>query len=135
MMVSCASATLHGSEIAVICIVDDDAWARSGLEDLILSLGYCARSFESVERFVDSEVVAQTTCVITDLHMPGMDGLALQSRLRSEGRTIPVIFVTAYPSEAHRTRAFAEGAIGFLTKPCDEHSLVNCLRRAVPAIH
>src|SRR3954462_5119243 len=104
-------------EISVICIVDDDAWARSGLEDLVLSLGYDARSFESAEQFVDSEFIPQTTCVITDLHMPGLSGLDLQARLRSEGHKIPVIFVPAYPNDAHRARAFAEGAVGFLTKP------------------
>jgi FixJ family two-component response regulator len=117
----------------VICIVDDDAWARSGLEDLVLSLGYDARSFESAEQFVESEFIRQTACVITDLHMPGLSGLDLQARLRSEGHKIPVIFVTAYPNDAHRTRAFAEGAVGFLTKPYDERSLVDCIQRAIAA--
>jgi FixJ family two-component response regulator len=117
----------------VICIVDDDVWARSGLEDLIGSLGYPARGFESAEEFVNSDILPQTICVITDLHMPGLNGLELQTLLRSRGHAIPIIFVTAYPSEAYRARAMAEGAVGFLAKPCPEGLLVDCLRRAIAA--
>lgn len=114
----------------MICIVDDDNWARSGLEDLLVSLGYETRTFESAEQFVDSGAVHQATCLITDLHMPGLNGLELQSVLRREGHLIPIIFVTAYPNETHRARAFQEGAFCFLTKPYDEESLVDCLTRA-----
>jgi FixJ family two-component response regulator len=115
----------------VICIIDDDVWARSGLEDLISSLGYRARSFKSAEEFVNSGVLPQAKCVITDLHMPGLNGLELQTLLRSRGHNVPIIFVTAYPSEAYRARALAEGAVGFLAKPCPEGSLIDCLQRAI----
>lgn len=115
----------------MISIVDDDAWARSGLADLILSLGYEVRAFESAEQFIQSESIKDTKCLITDLHMPGLSGLDLQSFLRSKGHSTPIIFVTAYPSDKHRQQALAEGAAGFLTKPYDERSLVACLTRAV----
>ena len=69
----------------MISIVDDDAWARSGLADLILSLGYEVRSFESAEQFIQSDSIKDTACLITDLHMPGISGLDLQSFLRREG--------------------------------------------------
>jgi len=114
----------------VICIVDDDSWARSGLEDLLLSLGYKARTFASAELFLASGAVQDATCVITDLHMPGLNGLDLQRELRREGHRIPIIFVTAYPNEAHRARALEEGALGFLSKPFDERALVDCLNLA-----
>lgn len=114
----------------VISIVDDDAWARSGLADLILSLGYEVRSFESAEQFIQSDSVNDTACLITDLNMPGLSGLDLQSHLRRQGYRTPVIFVTAYPSDKHREQALADGAIGFLTKPYDEKSLAACLTRA-----
>jgi FixJ family two-component response regulator len=115
----------------VITIVDDDAWARSGLADLILSLGYEVRAFESAEQFIQSGSIKDTACVITDLHMPGLSGLDLQSHLRSKGHRTPVIFVTAYPNDKHRQQALAEGAIGFLSKPYDERSLVACLTQAI----
>ena len=121
------------TDLPVICIVDDDCWARSGLEDLILSLGYKARSFASAEQFVESGAVAHAKCLITDLHMPGVNGLDLQSRLRREGHRIPIIFVTAYPNETHRTRALGDGALAFLAKPYDEQSLVDCIKLAIAA--
>src|ERR1044071_1488443 len=115
----------------VISIVDDDAWARSGLADLILSLGYEVRAFESAEQFIQSDSIKDTACLITDLHMPGISGIDPQSFLRSKGHNTPIIFVTAYPNEKHRQQALAEGAAGFLTKPYDERSLVACLTRAM----
>lgn len=119
------------ANIPVISIVDDDAWARSGLEDLILSLGYKTLTFESAEQFIQSGDIDQTACLITDLQMPGWSGLELQSHLRREGYRIPIIFVTAFPTEQHRARALEDGAIGFLNKPFDAQSLVDCLAHAV----
>jgi FixJ family two-component response regulator len=119
------------TESAVISIVDDDAFARRGLGDLILSLGYRARTFVSAEEFLQSGRIDETSCLITDLHMPGLSGLDLLSRLRREGRRIPVILVTDDRSESHRARALAEGAIGFLFKPFVEQSLIDCLATAI----
>jgi FixJ family two-component response regulator len=119
------------ANIPVVSIVDDDAWARDGLEDLILSLGYKTLTFESAEQFVQSGDIKQTTCLITDLQMPGWSGLELQSHLRREGYRTPIIFITAFPTEQHRARALEEGAIGFLNKPFDEQSLIDCLAHAV----
>src|SRR4051794_18349069 len=118
-------------EPAVISIVDDDSWARSGLTDLVLSLGYEVRSFESAEQFIDSGGITETRCLITDLNMPGLSGLDLQDHLRSRDHRTPVIFVTAYPTDKYREQALAAGAIGFLNKPFDEKSLVACLACAM----
>jgi len=114
-----------------ISIVDDDAWARRGLGDLIQSLGYETRLFASAEQFVESGSIEDTSCLITDLWMPGLSGLQLQSRLRNEGHHIPLIVMTAYPTESHRAQAFAGGATCFLSKPLDEESLVACLDHAL----
>lgn len=119
-------------ELPLVCIVDDDKWARGGLQDLVASLGYESSCFESAEQFIESGAVRSAKCLITDLHMPGLSGLDLQSWLRSKGYRVPIIIVTAYPNEKHRARAFEEGALGFLTKPCDERSLVDCIKLAIP---
>jgi len=111
--------------------VDDDAWARRGLGDLIQSLGYETRLFASAEQFVESGSIEDTSCLITDLWMPGLSGLQLQSRLRDEGHRIPLIFMTASPTESHRAQAIARGATCFLSKPLDEDSLVACLTHAL----
>jgi FixJ family two-component response regulator len=120
------------ANIPVISIVDDDAWSRNGLADLVLSLGYRALTFESAEHFVESGNITDTACLITDLRMPGLNGLELQSHLRRAGHRVPIIFITTYPNGEQRARALEEGAIGFLEKPCDEQALVACLARALP---
>jgi FixJ family two-component response regulator len=121
---------LEPFEVIVICIVDDDSWSRSGLEDLLLSFGYRTRTFASAQLFLDSGAVHHAACLITDLHMPGLNGLDLQRALQREGHHIPVIFVTGYPDEEHRARAFEAGALCFLTKPVDQQALLNCLAAA-----
>jgi tungstate transport system substrate-binding protein len=121
------------STAPLISIVDDDALARDGIRELVESLGYKTTTFESAEHFLKSGMLAETTCLITDLQMPGLSGLELQEALRSQGYHTPVILITGYPNEKHRTRALDNGAVGFLSKPFDEESLIKCLTAAVMA--
>src|SRR5215468_701309 len=114
-----------------ISIIDDDQFAREATGDLVQSLGYEVLTFESAEGFLESGRLAETSCLITDLHMPGLSGLDLQSRLIAEGQRIPVIFVT--PEERFRRRAMNAGAVGFLSKPFDEESLISSLETALRA--
>ena len=116
-----------------ISIIDDDQTVREATGDLVQSLGYDVVTFESAERFLESGRLAETSCLITDLHMPGLSGLELQSRLIAEGQRIPVIFVTAFPEERFRRRAMNAGAVGFLSKPFDEGSLIRSLETALQA--
>ena len=69
--------------------------------------------------------------MITDLQMPGLSGLDLQSRVIVDGQYIPVIFVTAFPGERFRRDAMNAGAVGFLSKPFDENALITCLETAL----
>jgi FixJ family two-component response regulator len=71
------------------------------------------------------------TIPVLDVQMPGMDGLRLQSHLTSTGRTIPIVFVTAYSDESARERALQSGAICFLTKPFSETELLRGLNSAI----
>ena len=119
------------SETPSISIVDDDELARDGIGALVESLGYNVVTFTSAEHYLRSDVIAETTCLITDMQMPGLSGLELQEALRSQGYQTPVIVITAYPDEKHRTRAFANGAVGFLSKPFDEKSLIECLATTI----
>jgi len=121
------------SKAPLISIVDDDALARDGTRELVESLGYRTTTFESAEDFLRSSTVADTACLITDLQMPGLSGLELQEALRSQGCHTPVILITAFPNEKHRTRALDNGAVGFLSKPFDEASLIECLTAAITA--
>jgi FixJ family two-component response regulator len=119
------------SENALISIIDDDTLARYGIVALVESLGYKAASFSSAEHFLASDAIAETTCLITDLRMPGLSGLELQEALRSQGHRTPVILMTAYPNESRRNRAIDGGAVGFLSKPFDDASLIECLAAAI----
>src|SRR5215813_6286473 len=119
------------SEAPLIAIVDDDELARDGIRDLVESLGCAAVTFSSAERFLQSAVIAQATCLITDLQLPGQSGLELQEALRGRGYQMPVILVTAYPNDKHRTRALNNGAVDFLSKPFDERWLMECLTDAM----
>jgi FixJ family two-component response regulator len=87
--------------------------------------------YPSAEAFLQSPQQHHTSCVIADIRMPGMSGIELQLRLRSEGSRVPFVFVTAVPEESVRASALEGGAICFLTKPFDEDSLVACLGKAL----
>ena len=115
----------------LISIVDDDALARDGIRELVESLGYKAIAFASAQHFLASRVLAETTCLITDVQMPGLNGLELQEALQSQGHQTPVIVITAYPNERYRTRALENGAVGYLSKPFDDESLIECLSAAI----
>ena len=119
------------SKAPLISIVDDDALARDGIRELVESLGYNATTFESAEHFLRSSKLAETTCLITDVQMPGLNGIELQEALRSQGYRTPVILITGYPNEKHKTRALNAGAIGFLSKPFHEQSLIKFLNVAI----
>ena len=114
-----------------ISIIDDDVWAREGIKDLIASLGYRTLTFASAEEFLASGCVETTTCIISDLQMPGMSGLDLQQQIANRQPKPSVILVTAYPDDKSRARALNAGAHGFLIKPFDEKSLMQCLTAAV----
>ena len=119
------------SEIPLISIIDDDWLAREGICELVDSLGYKGVTFESANHFLQSGQILETTCLITDLQMPGLNGLELQEALRSRGYQTPVIVITGYPNEKYRSRAFANGAVGFLSKPFNEQCLIECLNAAI----
>ena len=115
---------MTGSKVPLISIVDDDEPARDGIAVLVESLGYNVITFTSAKHFLGSDVIAETTCLITDMQMPGLSGLELQEALQSQGHQTPVIVITGFPNEKHQTRALKNGAIGYLSKPFEEQTEV-----------
>jgi FixJ family two-component response regulator len=110
---------------------DDDPLVRGGIGDLVTSLGYRCLTFASSEEFLESCQVSNTVCLITDLHMPGLNGLDLQQHLQQTGYCTPVIFVTAFPDG--RERALKAGAVAYLSKPFEESSLISAVGSALRA--
>jgi FixJ family two-component response regulator len=114
-------------DVPVISIIDDDASVRVATNRLVRSLGYVAHTFASGDEFLRSPQLTITSCVIADIHMPGMSGIELQSRLLAQGHRLPIIFITAFPDESIRARAMDAGAICFLSKPFDGATLIKYL--------
>ena len=118
-------------QVPVISIIDDDASVRLATNRLVRSLGYITHAFASADEFLRSPQVNATSCVIADIHMPGMDGVQLQRHLRAQGSRLPIIFITAFPDESIRARALEGGAVCFLAKPFDATTLIKCLDDAL----
>jgi FixJ family two-component response regulator len=117
----------------LISIIDDDPSVRQATQSLVRSLGYAAEVFSSAEEYLQAGRVGDSSCVITDLHMPGMSGTDLQDLLIADGHQIPIIFVTAYFEERTLARVMDSGAVGFLRKPFADERLVECIDRALAA--
>ena len=111
----------------MISIIDDDESIRLATESLIRSLGFVAFTFESAEDFLRSPQVEVTSCLISDIQMPGMTGIELQDHLIAHGYRIPIIFITAFPEERIRKRAQDAGAVGFFSKPFDCLAMIKSL--------
>lgn len=119
------------SQDVMISVVDDDEFVREATKELLRSLGYAAAAFASAEDFLQSEQLSTTACLISDVQMPGLSGIDLQRRLIADGHRMPIIFITAFPDDRTRARALGAGAVGFLTKPYREESLIECLGQAL----
>jgi len=115
----------------LISIVDDDESVREAVAGLMNWLGFEVQTFTSAVEFLASPRVADSSCVITDVQMPHMTGIELHKRLTELGHAIPTILITAYPSEAARERALADGAVCYLSKPFDKDALIECVRSAL----
>jgi FixJ family two-component response regulator len=115
----------------IVSIVDDDESVREATKGLVRSLGYSAVAFSSAEEFLNSDSLNDTSCLITDVQMPGISGVELQHTLIEQGHNLPIIFVTAYPEDRIRTRVLAAGAIDFLSKPFSDDELIGSIGAAL----
>jgi FixJ family two-component response regulator len=115
----------------LVSVVEDDQFFRDSMRRLMRSMGYSVESFPSAAEFLASPSLAETNCLIADVHMPVMTGIELYQRLVDAKRSIPTILVTAYPNDADRARAMNDGIICYLRKPVDETYLKRCLHAAL----
>jgi len=115
----------------LVSVVDDDRYFRESMRRLLRSLDYAAEDFASAGDFLASPRLAETACLITDVHMPAMTGVELYRHLMDTGRAVPTVLVTAYPNDVDRARALNDGVVCYLRKPVDEQELKRCLRLAL----
>lgn len=111
--------------------MDDDLSIRDALTLLIESYGFDAVAFPAAEAFLADSRLDAVDCVVTDVQMPDMNGLALQAELARSAPRLPVIFVTSFPDPGTRERALAQGAVAYLGKPVDPTEFVRHLESAV----
>ena len=115
----------------VISIIDDDASVREAVQRFLRALGYVAHAFASADEFLRAPQVADNSCLIMDVKMPGMTGLELQRQLQIQGFQVPIIFITSVEDESIRTQALNSGAVSFLTKPFEIRTLIKHLEEAL----
>ncbi len=115
----------------LVSIVDDDVSVRRSTRRLLHSAGLRAEAFASAEEFLMSGRAEETTCLILDLRMPGMNGLQLQRRLAEDSNPVPIVFVTAHSSPEEERQALLAGAIQFLQKPISKEVLLLAIRNAL----
>jgi len=116
---------------SLVSIVEDDRSFRESMRRLMRSLGYSVEAFPSAADFLASPRLAETACLIADVHMPAMTGVELYRHLMDAGYAIPTILVTAYLDDGVRARALKDGVVCYLRKPIDENDLLRCLRVAL----
>ena len=117
----------------VIHVIDDDAAMRDSLAFLLDVNGFGARVYDSATAFLSQAPIAQLTCVVSDIRMPGMNGIELVRKLRGEGTACPVILITGHGDVALAVEAMKAGAADFIEKPFDDAVLLDAIRAALEA--
>jgi FixJ family two-component response regulator len=113
-----------------VAVIDDDPSMRRALVRLIRSAGIEATAFPSAREFLDEPVSRQVDCALTDMSMPGFDGLMLQQELNKTLPHISIVFLTGHGSVSMSVEAMKGGAVDFLEKPVDHEVLLTAIRRA-----
>jgi FixJ family two-component response regulator len=121
------------SEDVKVCVVDDDEGVRNAISRLLKAAGYRACTYASAQALLSEPrpTDAVPTVVLTDLRMPGIDGIALAEQLACEAVPPAVVFLSAHGDVAATVRAMKDGAVDFLEKPVREDDLFEALGRAV----
>ena len=114
-----------------IAVIDDDESFRVALVESLSSLGYGVDGYPSAEDYIGSIGGRPFSCVVTDIHMPGMSGLDLMKHLAARGSTTPVVLITARSDTNLEAKAAAAGAACLLRKPFEIDDLITCIEGAV----
>ena len=115
----------------IVHVIDDDADVRQSLAFLLSTAGIAVRVHELAVAFLKALPEIQGGCIVTDVRMPGMDGLELQRRLRADKYAIPVIVMTGHGDIALAVEAMKAGAVDFIEKPFDDEVLIGAIKSAL----
>ncbi len=119
------------SSAHTIFVVDDDAAVTRAIARLLRADGWRVKTFGSAEAFLAARDAEASGCLVLDVNLPGLDGLALQQQMRDAGETLPIVFLTGYGDIPMSVRAIKAGAADFLTKPVAADALNGAIRAAI----
>jgi len=123
--------TTQQDDSGTVFLIDDDPAVRDSLTLLLSLKGMSTQPFATADSFIETYQPDRAGCVLTDLRMPGMTGLELQSALAERGIDVPLVVLTAHGDVATARAALKNGAFDFLEKPVDDTMLVEVLRNAL----
>lgn len=115
----------------IVCVVDDDLSVLRALGRLLRSAGFRVETFSSSEEFLARPLGDGPRCLVLDVRLQGMSGLALSSHLAAAGATVPIILMTGHDDSAWREEAVRVGAIAYLHKPFADETLIDAVQRAL----
>lgn len=116
---------------ATVFVVDDDEAVRDALKMLLRAAGQQVETHASAASFLKNYRLNQPGCLVLDIRMPGMSGLALQDELAMRRISVPVIFLTGHADVSIAVRALKQGAFDFIEKPLDSQRLVLAVMNAI----
>jgi FixJ family two-component response regulator len=115
----------------VVYVVDDDAALRTALEGLFATVGLATRAYGTARDFLESGFTDTPGCIVIDIRLPDMNGLAFQAKLTQAGVRLPVVMMTGYGDIPMTVRAMKGGAIDFLPKPFRDQDMIDAVLAAV----
>lgn len=114
----------------LVHLIDDDEDVRRAVSFLLSTAGLAVRVYETATAFLDQDIAHLTGCVISDVRMPGMDGLELLKHLSARGGGLPVIIMTGHADVSMAVQAMKSGALDFIEKPFSDETLLAAVRSA-----
>jgi FixJ family two-component response regulator len=117
--------------VPMVFVVEDEGSVREALDSLLRSAGYSVRLFSSAGEFLSSWTPNDLGCLVLDVQLPGLSGLALQQELIKADIQIPTIFITAHGDIRMSVQAIKSGAVEFLTKPINHLDFLNAVRNSM----
>lgn len=115
----------------VIHVVEDDQPMRDSLVELLEDAGYAVRAYARAEELLARDAAIEPGCIVSDVRMPGIDGLTLLRRLRTNGSTLPLMLITGHGDVSMAVRAMKAGAVDFLEKPFEADALLAAVDEAL----
>jgi len=114
-----------------VFVVDDDDDVRVSIAELLRSAGMRTETYVTAQQFLGRARPEGPSCLVLDLQLPGMDGLAVQRELARSGDSMPIIFLTGHGDIPTTVKAMKSGAVEFLTKPFDDDHLLDVIHQAL----